>query len=99
MSENPVIIKPGDEVVLVLNGTYFNFGKLTGLTLESMTPPPIRERAPLNEQERIRFLQGHRFFEQGLGFITTVVKFTFDKDTAYVPTLSADTGTPDSSAD
>lgn len=99
MSESPVIIKPGDEVVLVLSGTHINLGKLAGVSVETMTPPPIRERAPLNEQERIRFLRGHRFFEQGLGFITTVVKFTFDKNTAYVPTLSADTDAPDSSAD
>lgn len=99
MSENPVIIKPGDEVVLVMSGTHFNFGKVVGFTLESMTPPPIRERAPLNDQERIRFLQGHRFFEQGLGFVTSVVQFTFEMSTANVPTSSADTDAPDCSAD
>lgn len=99
MSENPVIIKLGDEVVLMLHGTYYNFGKLAGLTLELMAPPSIRERAPLNEQERIRFLQGHRFFEQWLDSVTSVVKFTFEKDAAYAPTLSADTDTPDCSSD
>lgn len=98
MSSVPIVIKPGDEVVLMLNeNTYINFGKLAGLSVETVTPPPIRERAPLNKDERMRSLRGHRFFEQELGSITSVVKFTFEKSTAYVPT--GDTDTPDSSSD
>lgn len=63
VSSVPIIIKPGDEVELMLNeGTYFNFGKLTGLSVETVTPPPIRERAPLNDQEGMRFLRGTQIF-------------------------------------
>lgn len=97
MSEVPVIIKPGDEVVLVLNGTHINFGKLAGLSVETVTPPGIQERLPRNAEEDKLWLRGHRFFEQELGFVTSVVKFTFEKSTDYVP--AGDTGTPDSSSD
>jgi hypothetical protein len=93
----PVIIKPGDEVVFVLNGTHFNFGKLAELSVETVTPPPIIERLPRNAEEIKKYLRGHRFFEQGLGTVTSVVKFTFEKSTCYVP--AGDTDTPDSSSD
>ena len=97
MSETPVIIKPGDEVVLVLNGTHFNFGKLTGLSVETVTPPAIQERPPRNAEEGKLSLRGHRFFEQELGTTVSVVKFTFEKSTDYVP--AGDIDTPDSSSD
>lgn len=97
MSETPVIIKPGDEVVLVLNDTtYLNFGKLTGLSVKTVTPPGIQERPPKNAEEGNLSLRGHRFFEQELGTITSVVEFTFEWSIEYAP--AAD-NTPDCSSD
>lgn len=100
MSDLPVIIKPGDEIVFEFEGTRYLIGKLVGCEIATIVAPPLQERFPMNEDEYRRHLQGCRFFERERGPVRLSVAFNFEQGKVCETTAKhAADNTPDSSSD